>query len=148
MGDVADAVLAAGGEVTGVIPQALVGRELAHNGLTDLRVVGSMHDRKALMAELADAFLALPGGYGTLEEFCEVLTWCQLGIHKKACGLLNVAGYYDPLLAMFDRAVAEGFVPVANRNLVLAGADPAPLIEQLLAYRLPAIRKWIEPNQT
>lgn len=140
MADAADAVLAAGGHVTGVIPHALAGRELAHNGLSDLRVVASMHERKALMAEFSDAFLALPGGYGMLEEFCEVLTWSQL-IHRKPCGLLNVAGYYDPLLAMFDHAVAEGFVPLKNRALVLSDIDPAALIDRLLAYELPLIRK-------
>jgi uncharacterized protein (TIGR00730 family) len=110
--------------VIGVIPRTLAEREIAHAGLTELHVVGSMHERKALMAEFADGFLALPGGYGTLEEFCEVLTWAQLGIHDKPCALLDVDGFYAPLVAMFDRAVAEEFVHPDHRALVIAGADP------------------------
>src|SRR5687767_16004120 len=110
MGELADAVLAAGGEVTGVIPHALWAREVGHRGLTDLRIVDSMHERKAMMADLADAFIALPGGFGTFEEFCEAVTWTQLGLHRKKCGLLNVGGFYDPLLALVDRAVADGFI--------------------------------------
>src|SRR5499427_3746527 len=119
MGTVADAVMGGGGEVIGVIPEALVTRELAHGDITQLIVVHSMHERKAKMAELSDAFIALPGGYGTFEEFCEIITWAQLGLHRKPCGILNVEGYYDPLLALFDRAVAEGFLRPANRHLVL-----------------------------
>jgi len=144
MGVVADAALAAGGAVIGVIPEALVAWEVAHAGLTELRVVGSMHERKALMADLSDAFAALPGGFGTLEEYCEVLTWSQLGLHAKACGLVNVAGYFDPLLAMFDRAVAERFLRPEHRALVLAAPDPERLIDQLAAYRPPALEKWID----
>ena len=124
MGAVADGCLQDGGRVIGVIPEALKNKELAHTGLTELRVVGSMHERKALMADLADAFIALPGGYGTWDEFCEVLTWSQLGIQSKACAVLNVNGYYDPLLAMADRAVAEGFLRDAHRALLLADDDP------------------------
>jgi uncharacterized protein (TIGR00730 family) len=131
MGVVADAALAAGGQVIGVIPQMLVDRELAHQGLTELRVVGSMHERKALMAELSDGFIALPGGLGTLEELCEVLTWAQLGIHHKPCGVLNVLGYFDPLLAMFDRAVDEKFMRPEHRALLLAAGDPAELLARL-----------------
>src|ERR1051326_8186709 len=110
MGVLANAALAQGGNVTGVIPQALVEKELAHTGLTQLRIVASMHGRKALMAELSDAFIALPGGYGTLEEFCEILTWSQLGLHRKPCGLLNVQGFYDSFLQQIDRAVEAGFL--------------------------------------
>ena len=110
MGVLADTMLAQGGRVIGVIPQSLLAREVGHRGLTKLHVVSSMHERKALMADLSDAFLALPGGFGTFEEFCEIVTWSQLGIHQKPCGLLNVDGYYDPLLRLFDHAVGEGFL--------------------------------------
>lgn len=147
MADVADAVLAAGGAVTGVIPGALVARELAHRGLTELRVVGSMHERKAEMAAAADAFIALPGGYGTFEEFCEVLTWAQLGMHRKPCGVLNVAGYYDPLIALFDGAVAEGFVRPAHRELVLVRSEVEPLLEALAGYEPPEVAKWLDPSE-
>lgn len=147
MGVVADAVLAAGGEAIGVIPEALMRREVGHAALTELHVVGSMHERKALMADLADGFIAMPGGYGTFEEFCEVLTWSQLGIHPKPCGLLNVAGYYAPLLAMFDHAVAEGFVRTTHRGIVLEADDPASLLERMAAFRPPATEKWISPGQ-
>jgi len=118
MGAVADAVLAAGGTAIGVIPKTLAEREVAHTGLTELHVVESMHDRKALMAELSDGFVALPGGFGTFEEFCEVVTWVQLAIHVKPCHLLDVNGYYEPLIALFDRAVDEGFVNVRNRLII------------------------------
>ena len=118
MGAVADAVLAAGGTAIGVIPKALAAREVAHTGLTKLHVVESMHDRKALMAELSDGFVALPGGFGTFEEFCEAVTWVQLAIHLKPCHLLDVNGYYEPLIALFDRAVDEGFVNVRNRLII------------------------------
>ena len=148
MGVVADAVMAGGGEVIGVIPEALVAKEVAHEGLPDLRVVGSMHERKALMAELADAFVALPGGYGTLEEFCEVVTWAQLGLHRKPCGLLNVGGFYDRLLALFDHAVAEHFVRPAHRSLVLEEHDPEHLLDLLASYRPPALEKWLDRDET
>jgi len=131
MGVVADAMLKAGGEVIGVIPQALVAREVAHRGLTELRIVDTMHQRKALMNELSDAFVALPGGFGTLEEFFEMLTWSQLGIHRKPSGLLNVSGYYDDLLAMLDHAAAEGFLLPANRKLVIADTDADGLVQRL-----------------
>jgi len=143
MGVLADAALAAGGEVIGVIPEALVAREIAHNGLTKLHVVRSMHERKTLMADLADAFIALPGGYGTFEEFFEAVTWTQLGIHQKPCGLLNVNGYYDPLLALLERAVADGFVRAANRSLVLDAPDVATLLEKLETVRPAAAALWI-----
>jgi uncharacterized protein (TIGR00730 family) len=131
MGVLADAVLAAGGEVIGVIPQALVDRELAHRGLTELHVVVTMHQRKALMADRADAFMALPGGFGTCEEFFEMLTWGQLGIHDKPISLLNVAGFFDPLLAWIDRSLAEGFLRPEHRRLLLVSESPARLLEQL-----------------
>src|SRR6202795_4585701 len=131
MGVVADACLNAGGGVIGVIPQALADKEVAHKGLTELRVVGSMHERKAVMAELSDAFLALPGGYGTWDELFEALTWSQLGIQNKACGLLNVNGYYDSMIAMADRAVAEGFIRETHRGLLLSDTDVARLLARL-----------------
>ena len=146
MGLLADTCGAAGGEVVGVIPQSLVESEVAHRDLADLRVVGSMHERKALMAELSDGFVALPGGLGTLEEFCEVLTWSQLGLHDppKPCGLLDVAGYFEPLLALFDARVAEGFVRPEHRRLVLASTDPAELLDALAAWEPPPpVRKWV-----
>jgi uncharacterized protein (TIGR00730 family) len=142
------AVLAHGGQVIGFIPQPMVSREIWHSGLTELRIVPSMHARKSLMAELADAFIALPGGFGTFEEFCEMITWSQLGIHRKPCGLLNVAGYYDPLLQMFDNAVAEGFLKRENRELVLASPSCQELLEKMQAFEPVMVRKWIEPSET
>jgi uncharacterized protein (TIGR00730 family) len=131
MGVLADAALAAGGEAIGVIPEALEAREIAHAGLTRLHVVRSMHERKTLMADLADAFIALPGGFGTFEEFFEAVTWTQLGIHGKPCGLLNVDGYYDALLGQLDRAVGDGFIHRHNRLLVLDSASIPALLERL-----------------
>jgi hypothetical protein len=144
MGVVADAALAAGGEVIGVMPTSLVDREIGHKGLTKLHVVGSMHERKAMMSELAEGFVALPGGNGTLEEFFEVLTWAQLGEHGKPCGLLNVAGYYDPLLAVFDRMVERAFLKEEHRKLVLVEEDPSALLERFEGYEPPKTIKWIE----
>jgi len=144
MGALADAALAAGGEVIGVIPEHLMAREVGHMGLTDMRVVGSMHERKALMADLSDAFVALPGGYGTFEEFCEVLTWSQLGLHQKPCGLLNVEGYYSPLLEMFDRAVEERFLKSENRGIVLSHERIPTLIEMMDEWRPARIEKWLD----
>jgi uncharacterized protein (TIGR00730 family) len=138
MGILADAVLAQGGRVTGVIPRALVSKEVAHLELKDLRIVGSMHERKSLMAELADAFIALPGGFGTLEEMFEVLTWAQLRFHQKPCGLLNVEGFYDPLLSFLDHATAEDFIRARLRASVLVETDPARLLD-LLAQPNPPI---------
>jgi uncharacterized protein (TIGR00730 family) len=143
MGLLADEVLAHGRAVIGVIPRAMVDREVAHRGVTDLRVVESMHERKAEMAALADAFIALPGGFGTFEEFCEAVTWTQLGLHQKRCGLLNVAGFYDPLLALFDRAVADGFLKRENRAIVAAEADPALLLDRLSLAPERSEPKWI-----
>jgi len=147
MGVVADAVLAAGGEVLGVIPEALMAREVGHAGLTRLHVVKTMHERKAMMADLCDGFVALPGGFGTFEEFCEVLTWSQLGFHPKPCGLLNVAGYYDTLLALVDHATAEGFVSEKHRTLVITDTDPARLLDRFATFTPPTTGKWIGPDE-
>lgn len=144
----ADAVLDAGGQVTGVIPHALTIQEIAHPRVTDLRIVGSMHERKALMAELSDAFIALPGGYGTLEEFCEVVTWAQLGLHQKPCGLLNVAGFYDHLLAQLDRQVAEGFLSPTMRTLVIEAKEPGQLLAAIKAYRSPVTERWMTKGES
>jgi uncharacterized protein (TIGR00730 family) len=143
MGALADACLGGGGRAIGVIPQALVDKEVAHMGLTELRVVNSMHERKALMADLSGAFVALPGAYGTWDELCEVLTWSQLGIQRKACALLNVSGYYDSFLEFADRAVAEGFLRDAHRGLLLSDDDPVRLLDRLGSYTVPIVDKWI-----
>jgi hypothetical protein len=143
MGALANACLNEGGRVIGVIPQALADKELAHTGLTELRIVSSMHERKSTMADLAEAFVSLPGGYGTWEEFFEMLTWSQLGIQRKACALLNVNGYYDPLLGMADKAISEGFVADVHRHLLLADSDPERLLDRLSSYSVPGVDKWI-----
>lgn len=143
MGAVADGALRGGGEVVGVIPQSLARREVAHSGLAELRIVGSMHERKALMAELSDAFVALPGGIGTFEEIFEVWTWAQLGSHSKPCAFLNVAGYYDRLFAFVDHAVAEGFLKPQHRGMVVVAERPDVLLAALSAYRAPVVEKWI-----
>jgi uncharacterized protein (TIGR00730 family) len=148
MGRLADAALEAGGEVIGVMPRALVDRERSHPRLSELRVVGSMHERKAQMAELSDAFIALPGGYGTLEEFCEVLTWTQLGLQRKPCGILNIDGYYDPLLSLFDHAVEEQFLKPDHRRMVLSDSSPESLVSRLLQYEPPLVGKWITSNES
>jgi uncharacterized protein (TIGR00730 family) len=149
MGKLADAVLAQGGEITGVIPHALVDREIGHSGVHDMRTVGSMHERKALMAELSDAFVALPGGIGTLEELVEVFTWSQLGLHRKPCGLLDVEGYYEELAAFLDHAVRERFLREEHRSTLIVERDPAALLERMTAYRPDAIQpKWIDRNET
>jgi uncharacterized protein (TIGR00730 family) len=148
MGVAADAALAAGGRVIGVIPHHLVAREVGHGGLTELRTVDSMHERKQMMADLADAFVLLPGGLGSLEEFFEVWTWGQLGLHGKPYGLLNVEGYFDPLLAFLDHAVAERFVRPAHRDLVLIDDDPARLLTRLDAQEPAPSPKWIDRRQT
>ena len=144
MGVIAGAVLKAGGEAVGVIPEHIMSREIGHKGLTKLHVVHSMHERKALMADLSDAFIAMPGGFGTLEEFCEVLTWSQLGLHAKPCGILNVSGYYTPLLAMFDHAVKERFLKPENRGLVLARESAAELLQALEDWRPVRVEKWLD----
>ena len=147
MGALADAALEAGGEVIGVMPRSLVEKEIAHPRLSDLRIVGSMHERKAQMAELSDAFIALPGGYGTLEEFCEVLTWTQLGLQRKPCGILNIDGYYDHLLALFDYAVKQEFLKPIHREIVISESSPEWLVGRLLEYDPPLVDKWIGPKQ-
>jgi len=148
MGAVADAVLADGGHVIGVIPQALVEREVAHTGLPDLRVVSSMHERKALMSELSDGFIALPGGWGTIEELFEVLTWGQLGLHRKPCGLLNVEGYYDPLMAFLRHGFDEQFVRTAFERMLLVSDSPAALLDAFASFEAPAQAKWMDRAST
>ena len=148
MGVVADAVLEASGHVTGIIPEALVSKEVAHAGLSDLRVVRSMHERKAMMADLADGFIALPGGWGTLEEFFEVLTWAQLGLHQKPCGLLNVEGYFDRLLTFMGHAIDEGFLRREYGAMVPVSSSPGALLDMLAAYRAPVVEKWIDRAAT
>ncbi len=144
MGAAADAALAKGGEVIGVIPDSLLRREIGHRGVTKLHVVKSMHERKALMADLSDAFIALPGGYGTLEEFAEVVTWSQLGIQVKPCGLLNVEGYWDGLLKFLDHAVDEQFVRPENSQLILVATSPESMLERLVEWTPPAhVEKWL-----
>jgi uncharacterized protein (TIGR00730 family) len=147
MGAVADGALEAGGEVIGIIPQSLVRKEVAHQGLVDLRIVGSMHERKAQMAELADGFLALPGGCGTFEEFFEVVTWAQIGIHRKPCALLNIAGYYDPLLSLLNHAVDQRFVRPEHLGLVLSDTEPARLLDTMDRYISPLADKWMDRIQ-
>jgi hypothetical protein len=148
MGVLADAALAAGGSVTGVMPSVLVAKEVAHNGLTDLRVVSSMHERKALMSDLSDGFIALPGGWGTWEEFFEVLTWSQLGLHQKPCGLLNVDGYFDRLLSFIEHSMDEGFVKREYRRMISVAASPVALLDAFVSYRPAAVEKWIDRAAT
>ena len=148
MGSLADAVLRAGGEVTGVIPEGVLAREVARTDLRDLRIVATMHERKALMADLADGFVAIPGGAGTLEEFFEVWTWAQLGIHRKPCGVLNVDGYFDGLLTFLDHAVTERFLRMEHRAMVLVDDDTDRLLDRLDGYRAPEVAKWIDRNET
>ena len=146
MGAVANAVLAAGGCVTGVITEHLTTFEIGHLDIQDLRVVKTMHERKALMAELTDGFIAMPGGIGTYEEFFEVLTWAQLGIHSKPCALLNVDGFYDPLLSLLDHAVEERFVRAAHRDLIVVESEPAALLDRMAKYHAPHVHKWIDKS--
>lgn len=147
MGVLADAALAAGARVVGVLPRALDRKEIAHPGLSELRVVDSMHERKAQMAERSDAFVALPGGIGTLEEWFEVLTWSQLGFHAKPCGLLDVDGYFAPLLAMLDRAVHERFVIPAHRSMIVVEDDAERLLDALAGWRAPTAEKWLDRDE-
>lgn len=144
MGVLADEALAHGGEVVGVIPHGLAVREVAHQGLTELRVVRSMHERKATMAELSDGFVALPGGYGTFEELFEIVTWAQLGMHAKPVAILDTGGYYAPLFALLDRATHEGFVRAENRPLLLRAQSVPELLAVLEAYVSPVVTKWID----
>jgi uncharacterized protein (TIGR00730 family) len=143
MGAVADAVLQADGHVIGVIPRFLATRELLHEGISDLRLTETMHERKALLSELSDGFIALPGGLGTFEELFEVLTWAQLGLHRKPIGLLNVAGYFDPLIAMIDRAIADGFCRDKHRQLFVVDDQPESLLQKLREQEMPTVKKWI-----
>ena len=148
MGVVADACLAAGGKVIGVIPQALADREIAHARLTELHVVDSMHTRKAMMADLSDAFIAMPGGVGTFEEFFEAVTWTQLGLHRKPCGLLNAGEFYTPLAAFIDQAVSEGFIKPVHRAFIIVDDNPERLLDTLGKVELPDVPKWIHRDET
>ena len=148
MGEIADAVLAGGGEVIGVIPQALFDKEVSHTGLTELKIVNSMHERKEIMADISDGFIALPGGLGTIEEIFEVLTWAQLGFHKKPCALLNVKGYYDKLTQFLNHAVAEEFIASIHREMLLVEEEPHRLLEMMSVYSAPAVDKWIGRDET
>lgn len=148
MGVVADAALQAGGRVVGVIPHALQLKELGHLGLSELHVVDTMHERKSRMTDLADAFIALPGGLGTFEEIFEIITWAILGIHAKPCGFLNVAGYYDSLIRFLDESVSNGFVRVEHREMLLVGNEPGSLLDRIRKYRAPTIEPWVKRSQT
>jgi uncharacterized protein (TIGR00730 family) len=148
MGEIANTVLKGGGEVIGIMPQALVDREVAHPGLTELITVNSMHERKAMMADLADGFIALPGGLGTVEELFEVLTWAQLGFHKKPCGLLNAIGFYDHLSAFLDHTVTQGFVKDVHRSMLMVEKNPATLLDRFATYAPPLVSKWIGRENT
>jgi uncharacterized protein (TIGR00730 family) len=148
MGVIADVVRAAGREVIGVIPEALVAREVAHRDLDDLRIVKSMHERKAVMADLADGFIALPGGWGTVEELFEILTWAQLGLHKKPCGVLNARGYFDPIMAFVDHSIREGFVRPEHRRMIAVADDASVLLDTMAGYAPPTVEKWIDRAST
>jgi uncharacterized protein (TIGR00730 family) len=148
MGRVAQTVKSGGGEVIGVIPRALLERESARSDLSDLRIVRSMHERKALMAEISDGFVALPGGLGTFEELCEILTWAQLGLHAKPIGLLNVASYFDPLIQLFDHAVSEGFVDLESRGILRYDTSPERLLTLMEACTQPQVAQWIDPDES
>lgn len=148
MGAVADAALGEGGEVIGVIPETLLAREVGHRDVTRLEVVTSMHERKARMAELADGFIALPGGLGTFEELFEILTWAQLGFHRKPCGLINMAGYYDHLVTFLDHAVDTGFLRRGNRDMLLVDDDGDRLLDRFAEYRAPRVTQWIDESST
>jgi len=148
MSVLADAALAAGGTVTGVMPSALVAKEVAHSGLTELHVVSSMHERKAMMSDLSDGFIALPGGWGTWEEFFEVLTWGQLGLHRKPCGLLNVSGYFDGLMSFVGHSIHEGFVRREFGSMISVATAPERLLDMLSAYQAPVVEKWIDRETT
>ena len=147
MGALADAALGAGGQVIGVVPRTLIDKEIAHTGLTELRVVESMHARKALMSDLAQAFIALPGGLGTIEEFLEVWTWGQLGLHRKPLGLLDTADFFAPLLSFLDQMVTQRFLRQEHRDMVIVDGDPAALLDRLASYRPTALPKWIDRAQ-
>jgi uncharacterized protein (TIGR00730 family) len=148
MGRISETMKVGGGELIGVIPRALLAREVGRVELADLRIVRSMHERKALMVEISDGFIALPGGFGTFEEFCEIVTWAQLGLHAKPVGLLNVEGYFDPLILQFDRAVSEEFAHPDNRSLILHETDPVRLLHLMESYNPPAVEQWIDPDES
>jgi hypothetical protein len=148
MGIAADAVLAGGGKAIGVIPRMLWDREVGHRSLTELHIVETMHERKAMMASLSDAFVALPGGLGTLEEIFEVWTWTQLGIHRKPLGFLDVLGFFEPLLAFLDRGVDAGFIRAQHRSMAIVDDDPASLLRRLYEYEPPVVEKWISAAKT
>ena len=148
MGVLADAALGAGGDVIGVIPKALDAKELGHKGLTELRIVASMHERKAMMADLSDGYIALPGGWGTMDELFEILTWGQLGLHQRPCGLLNVDGYFDGLLAFMTHMIDERFVRPENGSMLAVAISPAELLDRMAAYVPPAVEKWLDRDTT
>lgn len=148
MGVIADAVMQHGGEVIGIIPKVLAHKEVAHHHLTELKIVNSMHERKALMAELSDGFIALPGGLGTLEELFEILTWAQLGLHQKPCALLNINNYYDGLISFIEHAFAEQFINPRHRALLLLDDNPSSMIDKLMQYSAPTLERWIAPENT
>ena len=147
MGVLANAVLESGGQAIGVIPRSLAVKEVAHHSLTELHVVASMHERKAMMAELADGFIALPGGWGTLEEIFEILTWAQLGFHEKPCGLLNIEGYYDGLIGFLESAIEQQFVKEVCRPMLMQAHEPVALLDQFAEYRAPKVRKWVGEDE-
>ena len=148
MGAVADSVLAGGGRVVGVVPEAMATKEVVHEGLSEIHVVSSMHERKSMMARLADGFVALPGGFGSFEELLEMITWAQLGIHRKPVAILNVSGYYDSLIQLFERAIEEGFIKPRNRQLVVVEEEPDRLLQTLLTHKLPEVKRWITEQET
>ncbi len=148
MGRISETVKVGGGEVIGIIPKALLAREVGRVELADLRIVHSMHERKAMMVEISDGFIALPGGFGTFEEFCEIVTWAQLGLHAKPVGLLNIEGYFDPLILQFDRAVSEGFAQAENHHLILHERNPERLLDLMEAYRPPVVEQWIDSDES
>ncbi len=148
MGKIADSVLEEGGNVIGIIPKGLFRKEVAHTGITELREVSSMHERKSLMADLSDGFIALPGGLGTLEEIFEIITWSQLGMHQKPCGLLNVCHYYDKLIGFLDHAVSEQFIKTTHRSTILIDECPDALLEKFEVYKAPETAKWIDRKST
>ena len=147
MGRISETVKSGGGEIIGIIPNALLAREAGRNDIGELRIVRSMHERKAIMVEISDGFIAIPGGFGTFEEFCEIVTWAQLGLHAKPVGLLNVDSYFDPLIAQFDRAVTEEFAYPENRTLILHETNPDRLLDLMEAYNPPKVEQWIDPDE-
>jgi uncharacterized protein (TIGR00730 family) len=147
MGRISETVKCGGGEIIGIIPNALLAREVGRNDIGELRIVRSMHERKAMMVEISDGFIAIPGGFGTFEEFCEIVTWAQLGLHAKPVGLLNVDSYFDPLIAQFDRAVTEEFAYPENRTLILHETNPDRLLDLMEAYNPPKVEQWIDPDE-